>query len=139
MDPLHDAEVVLQRAARVLVRAREAERRLDEAKPRRSRSRATQRSNGNGNGNAQENGKAKDDGNADAGVDAPAAESGDQLVDAVPVELASAEPVLDDEALEKAKVDGSELRSRLVRSTDARRRGISTPTAVPTPGPTKRR
>ena len=60
-------------------------------------------------------------------------------VEDVPVELASAEPVLDDEALEKAKVDGSELRSRLVRSTDARRRGISTPTAVPTPGPTKRR
>ena len=31
--------------------------------------------------------------------------------------------------------DGSELRSRLVRSTDARRRGISTPTPTPTPGP----
>jgi hypothetical protein len=72
-------------------------------------------------------------------VDAPAAESADQPVDVVPEELAAAEPVLDDEALEKAKVDGSELRSRLVRSTDARRRGISTPTAVPTPGPTKRR
>jgi hypothetical protein len=118
-------------------RAREAERRLDEAKPRRSRSRATQRANGNGTG--QQNGKAKAAGNADDGVDAPAAESADQPVDVVPEELAAAEPVLDDEALEKAKVDGSELRSRLVRSTDARRRGISTPTAVPTPGPTKRR
>ena len=128
-----------ERLAAAEERAREAERRLDEAKPRRSRSRATQRTNGNGNGIGQENGKAKGDGNADGGVDAPAAESADQPVDVVPVELASAEPVLDDEALEKAKVDGSELRSRLVRSTDARRRGISTPTAVPTPGPTKRR
>ncbi len=35
-------------------------------------------------------------------------------------------------------VDGSELRSRLVRSTDARRRGISTPTPTPTPGPKRR-
>ncbi|MGZ6545499.1 MAG: hypothetical protein ACXVEI_09335 [Actinomycetota bacterium] len=130
-----------ERIAAAEERAREAERRLDEAKPRRSRSRATQRSNGNGNGNGtgQENGKAKVDGNADGGVDAPAAESTDQPVDVVPEELAAAEPVLDDEALEKAKVDGSELRSRLVRSTDARRRGISTPTAVPTPGPKKRR
>jgi hypothetical protein len=124
-----------ERVAAAEERAREAERRLDEAKPRRSRSRATQRTNGNGTG--QENGKAKGDGNPDDSLDAPAAES-DQPVDVVP-ELASAEPVLDDEALEKAKVDGSELRSRLVRSTDARRRGISTPTAVPTPGPTKRR
>ncbi len=128
-----------ERVAAAEERAREAERRLDEAKPRRSRSRATQRATGNGNGTGQENGKAKGDGDADGGVDAPAAESADQRVDAVPDELAAAEPVLDDEALEKAQVDGSELRSRLVRSTDARRRGISTPTAVPTPGPTKRR
>ena len=71
--------------------------------------------------------------------DGAAPQSVDRPVDVVPDELAAAEPVLDDEALEKAKVDGSELRSRLVRSTDARRRGISTPTAVPTPGPTKRR
>jgi hypothetical protein len=128
-----------ERVAAAEERAREAERRLDEAKPRRSRSRATQRANGNGNGSGRENGKAKGDGNADGDVDVPAGEIGDQPVDAVPEELAAAEPVLDDEALEKAKVDGSELRSRLVRSTDARRRGISTPTAVPTPGPTKRR
>ncbi len=126
-----------ERVAAAEERAREAERRLDEAKPRRSRSRATQRADGNGTG--QQNGKAKGNGNAGDGVDAPAAESADQPVDVVPEELAAAEPVLDDEALEKAKVDGSELRSRLVRSTDARRRGISTPTAVPTSGPTKRR
>jgi predicted nucleic acid-binding Zn-ribbon protein len=130
-----------ERVAAAEERAREAERRLDEAKPRRSRSRATPRANGNGNGNGtgQKNGRAEGDGTAEGGVDAPAAESGDQPVDVVPDELAAAEPVLDDEALEKAKVDGSELRSRLVRSTDARRRGISTPTPVPTPGPTKRR
>ncbi len=128
-----------ERVAAAEERAREAERRLDEAKPRRSRSRSTQRANGNGNGTGRENGKAEGDGTANDGVDAPAAESVDQPVDVVPEELAAAEPVLDDEALEKAKVDGSELRSRLVRSTDARRRGISTPTAVPTPGPTKRR
>ena len=97
-------------------RAREAEQRLDEAKPRRSRSRASQRASGNGDGNA---------GSDDNG-------------DVAPTELET-EPVPDEEALEKANVDGSELRSRLVRSTDARRRGISTPTAVPTPGPTKRR
>jgi hypothetical protein len=90
-------------------RAHEAERRLDETKPRRSRSRASQRANADG-------------GNGDV----------------APTELET-EPEPDEETLEKAQVDGSELRSRLVRSTDARRRGISTPTAVPTPGPTKRR
>jgi hypothetical protein len=92
-------------------RAHEAERRLDEAKPRRSRSRASQRTNGNGDGDG----------------------SGEVAQAEVEPE---AEP--DDAALEKAKEDGSELRSRLVRSTDARRRGISTPTTVPTPGPKRR-
>lgn len=92
-------------------RAREAERRLDEAKPRRSRSRASQRATGNGSG----------DGNGDvtpAELDA----------DAVPAEGAPEDTV----------EDGSELRSRLVRSTDARRRGIATPTPAPTPGPKRR-
>ncbi len=105
-----------ERIAAAEERARESERRLDEAKPKRSRSRASQRANGNG---------SKDGSADDSGGVAPA-------------EL-EAETLPDDDALEKAKVDGSELRSRLVRSTDARRRGISTPTAVPTPGPTKRR
>jgi hypothetical protein len=94
-------------------RAHEAERRLDEAKPRRSRSRASQRANGNGG--------------PDGGGDDPR-----------PIEV-EPEDVPADDVAEEATVDGSELRSRLVRSTDARRRGISTPTAVPSPGPTKRR
>jgi hypothetical protein len=98
-------------------RAREAERRLDEGKPRRSRSRASQRANGNGEGHVDVSGQ---------GGDAVA-----------PSEL-EADTVPADAAPEKANVDGSELRSRLVRSTDARRRGISTPTAVPTPGPKRR-
>jgi hypothetical protein len=100
-----------ERIATAEERAREAERRLDEAKPRRSRSRATQRANANGNGD-------------DSGDVAPAA--------------LEAEVVPADDAPEEAKEDGSELRSRLVRSTDARRRGISTPTVVPTPGPKRR-
>ncbi len=92
-------------------RAREAERRLDEAKPRRSRSRASQRANGNGS--ADESGEVT-----------PA-----QLeADAVPTEGTS----------EGTVEDGSELRSRLVRSTDARRRGIATPTPAPAPGPKRR-
>ncbi len=91
------------------------------------------------NGTGQENGKAEGDGTR--GWRRGCSRGGERgsAVEEVPEELAAAEPVLDDEALEKARVDGSELRSRLVRSTDARRRGISTPTAVPTPGPTKRR
>jgi hypothetical protein len=121
-----------ERVAAAEERAREAERRLDEAKPRRSRSRAAPRTNGNAKV------AANGDGNVGGNEDAAPAGDADRRED-VPVELAAAEPVLDDEALEKANVDGSELRSRLVRSTDARRRGISTPTAVPTPGPTKRR
>ena len=125
-----------ERLAAAEERAREAERRLDEAKPRRSRSRATQRTNGNAKDGSERQGERRRE--RAMATRTPAAEDADQRED-VPVELASAEPVLDDEALEKAKVDGSELRSRLVRSTDARRRGISTPTAVPTPGPTKRR
>ncbi|MEO8422832.1 MAG: hypothetical protein ABI595_02840 [Actinomycetota bacterium] len=108
-----------ERIAAAEERAREAERRLDEAKPRRSRSRASQRANGNDNADGNGN-----DGSAEGS-------------DVAPAEL-EAEPVPDEEALEKAKVDGSELRSRLVRSTDARRRGISTPTTVPTPGPKRR-
>ena len=39
---------------------------------------------------------------------------------------------------EKPPVDGSELRSRLVRSTDARRRGSSTPAPDRTPAPKPR-
>ncbi len=125
-----------ERVAAAEERAREAERRLDEAKPRRSRSRATPRTNGNVKVGA--NGNARGGENVDGKEDLASTEDADRRED-VPEELAAAEPVLDDEALERANVDGSELRSRLVRSTDARRRGISTPTAVPTPGPTKRR
>jgi hypothetical protein len=92
-------------------RAHEAERRLDEAKPRRSRSRASQRGNGN------------------AGADGSGEVTPTELeADAVPV----------DDAPEGTVEDGSELRSRLVRSTDARRRGIATPTPAPTPGPKRR-
>jgi hypothetical protein len=105
-----------ERIAAAEERAREAERRLDEAKPRRTRSRATQRASGKGD--ALANG---------------AVERGD----VVPTEVESEDTSADDVA-EEAAVDGSELRSRLVRSTDARRRGISTPTAVPTPGPKRR-
>ena len=47
------------------------------------------------------------------------------------------EPAAEEEAASPV-VDGSELRSRLVRSTDARRRG-STPTPTPAPGPQRRR
>lgn len=97
-----------ERIAAAEERAREAERRLDEAKPRRSRSRAAERATGNGDGNGVA---------ATAELEAEAETDG---------------------ASENAEVDGSELRSRLVRSTDARRRGISTPTAVPTPGPKRR-
>jgi predicted nucleic acid-binding Zn-ribbon protein len=49
----------------------------------------------------------------------------------------SEEPATEDEP-EASQVDGSELRSRLVRSTDARRRGATT-TPTPTPGPERRR
>jgi hypothetical protein len=100
-----------ERIAAAEERAREAERRLDEAKPRGSRSRATRRANGNGNGSA--------DGSED-------------------VAPAEAEAVPTDDASERSVEDGSELRSRLVRSTDARRRGIATPTPTPTPGPKRR-
>jgi hypothetical protein len=104
-----------ERIAAAEERAREAERRLDEAKPRRARSRASQRANGNGTAGVNADGR-------------DAASTAELEADAVPA----------DEASEGAEVDGSELRSRLVRSTDARRRGISTPTAVPTPGPKRR-
>jgi len=77
-------------------RAREAERLLEQAKGRGgSRSRASTR-NGAGNG---------------SGSDAVPAENGGDA----PTPGGDAEP----------EVDGSELRSRLVRSTDARRRGVS--------------
>jgi hypothetical protein len=102
-----------ERIAAAEERAHEAERRLDEAKPRRSRSRATQRAKANGNGDA----------------------SGDG--DVAPAEL-EADGVSADDVSEGSVVDGSELRSRLVRSTDARRRGIATPTPEPTPGPKRR-
>jgi hypothetical protein len=102
-----------QRIAAAEERAHEAERRLDEAKPRRSRSRATQRAKANGNGDASGGG----------GV--------------APAEL-EADGVPADDVSEGSVVDGSELRSRLVRSTDARRRGIATPTPEPTPGPKRR-
>jgi hypothetical protein len=77
-------------------RAREAERLLEQAKGRRgSRSTASTR-NGTDNGN---------------GTDPAPAPSSDEA----PAPEEEAPPV----------VDGSELRSRLVRSTDARRRGVS--------------
>jgi fused signal recognition particle receptor len=112
-----------ERIAAAEERAHDAERRLDEAKPRRTRARTAQRSNGNGSADGDSNG------NADAAADAAG--------DVAPADL-EAETEPDGAALEKAKVDGSELRSRLVRSTDARRRGISTPTATPAPGPKRR-
>jgi hypothetical protein len=108
-------------------RARDAERRLDDAaaKPR-SRSRASRRAanadaEGNGNGN----------GNVDAAPGGATIQVKDEVEpqdDAAPVEEGPPVPT----------EDGSELRSRLVRSTDARRRGISTPTPTPTPGPKRR-
>ncbi|MGZ8650827.1 MAG: hypothetical protein ACXWX5_01480 [Actinomycetota bacterium] len=106
-----------ERIAAAEERAREAERRLGEAKPRGSRSRASRRASATANGNAH--GSA--DGNGDV----------------APTEL-EPEAVPANEELERSVVDGSELRSRLVRSTDARRRGIATPTPTPTPGPKRR-
>ena len=109
-------------------RARDAERRLDDAAAQpRSRSRASRRA-ANAEGEADGTGNGKID-----------AEPGEATIEAE-VELEpqdDAAPV--DDGPPVPTVDGSELRSRLVRSTDARRRGISTPTPTPTPGPTKRR
>jgi hypothetical protein len=104
-----------QRIAAAEERAREAERRLDEAKPRRSRSRASRSAKGDVDGG----------GEVDTGETA--------LTEVEPADM----PPVDD-VPEEVTADGSDLRSRLVRSTDARRRGISTPTAVPTPGPKRR-
>jgi len=114
-------------------RARDAERRLDEAaaKPR-SRSRASRRANaeaeagGGANGNGNGNGSVDDEVQAEPAIHAS--------VDDEPQDPAT--PVDDGPPIPTE--DGSELRSRLVRSTDARRRGISTPTATPTPGPKRR-
>jgi hypothetical protein len=118
-----------ERLAAAEERARDAERRLDEAvaKPR-SRSRASRRANANAEASAEANGNGN--GKVDAEPEAtiqvkPEAESQDE---ATPVDDGPPVPT----------VDGSELRSRLVRSTDARRRGISTPTPTPTPGPKRR-
>ena len=107
-------------------RARDAERRLDDAaaKPR-SRSRASRRA-ASAEGEANENGNGKVDAEPEVATIEAEVEPQD---DAAPVDDGPPVPT----------VDGSELRSRLVRSTDARRRGISTPTPTPTPGPTKRR
>ena len=107
-------------------RAREAERRLDDVKPRRSRSRSSAKSS---NGDAIANREADPN-------DTPGGNG--EVVPAEPTSELAAEVEAPD-VPEKEPVDGSELRSRLVRSTDARRRGISTPTPVPTPGPTRRR
>ena len=114
-----------ERLAATEERAREAERRLDEAaaKPR-SRSRASRRANANAEANGNGNGK----------VDAEP-EATIQVKDEVEPED-EASPVEDGPPVPTE--DGSELRSRLVRSTDARRRGISTPTPTSTPGPKRR-
>ena len=110
-------------------RARDAERRLDDAaaKPR-SRSRASRRA---ANAEAEANGSGDGNGNGDAPPGEATIEVKAEVEpqdDAAPVDDGPPVPT----------VDGSELRSRLVRSTDARRRGISTPTPTPTPGPKRR-
>jgi hypothetical protein len=91
-------------------RAEEAERRLDEANPRSAARARASRANGKKNPST------------------PVAPAPEEPVAPVAKEDEPASPT----------VDGSELRSRLVRSTDARRRG-STPTPAPTPGPQRRR
>jgi hypothetical protein len=108
-------------------RARDAERRLDgaAAKPR-SRSRASRRA---------ANADAEANGNGNMNVDAALGEATIQVKDDVEPQDDAA-PV--EEGPPVPTEDGSELRSRLVRSTDARRRGISTPTPTPTPGPKRR-
>ena len=113
-------------------RARDAERRLDDAAPKpRSRSRASRRA-----ANAEADVEAEANGNGNGKIDAePGEATSEAEVEAEPQDDAA--PVDDGPPI--PTVDGSELRSRLVRSTDARRRGISTPTPTPTPGPTKRR
>ena len=117
-----------QRIAAAEERAREAERRLDEAKPRRSRSRASRPAKGDAGGDG--NGGEVDRGETARAEVEPA------QVEPAEFEPADMPPV--DDVPEEVTADGSDLRSRLVRSTDARRRGISTPTAVPTPGPKRR-
>ncbi len=124
-----DPGVIASMEARIAAaeeRAREAERRLDDVKPRRSRSRSSAKSS---NGDASANREADPN-------DTPGGNG--EVVPAEPTSELAAEVEAPD-VPEKEPVDGSELRSRLVRSTDARRRGISTPTPVPTPGPTRRR
>ena len=113
-------------------RARDAERRLDDAAPKpRSRSRASRRA-----ANAEADVEAEANGNGNGKIDAePGEATSEAEVEVEPQDDAA--PV--DDGPPVPTVDGSELRSRLVRSTDARRRGISTPTPTPTPGPTKRR
>jgi len=113
-------------------RARDAERRLDDAAPKpRSRSHASRRA-----ANAEADVEAEANGNGNGKIDAePGEATSEAEVEVEPQDDAA--PV--DDGPPVPTVDGSELRSRLVRSTDARRRGISTPTPTPTPGPTKRR
>jgi hypothetical protein len=118
-----------ERLAAAEERARDAERRLDEAaaKPR-SRSRASRRANAAAEASAEANGNGN--GKVEEAQPEPAivAQADEPEPPATPVEEGPPVPT----------EDGSELRSRLVRSTDARRRGISTPTPTPTPGPKRR-
>lgn len=119
-----------ERLAAAEERARDAERRLDDAaaKPR-SRSRASRR--------ATVAAEAKAEANGDGNGKVDAAPTGATTEVAAEVEPQD-ETAQVDEAPPVPTEDGSELRSRLVRSTDARRRGISTPTPTPTPGPKRR-
>ena len=119
-----------ERLAAAEERARDAERRLDEAaaKPR-SRSRASRRANANADAQAS----AEANGNGNGKEAEPEA-----TIQVKPEPEPQDEATPADEGPPVPTVDGSELRSRLVRSTDARRRGISTPTVTPTPGPKRR-
>jgi hypothetical protein len=118
-----------ERLAAAEERARDAERRLDEAaaKPR-SRSRASRRANANAEA------QASADVNANGKIDAEP----EATIQVKPEPDPQDEATPADDGPPVPTVDGSELRSRLVRSTDARRRGISTPTPTPTPGPKRR-
>jgi hypothetical protein len=121
-----------ERIAAAEERAREAERRLDEAKPR-SRSRASRRANAVAEADAEANGNGQGNGKSASGhPESPIAVE----VDPEAERQEQRTPV--DDGPPVPTEDGSELRSRLVRSTDARRRGISTPTPTPTPGPKRR-
>jgi hypothetical protein len=124
-----------ERLAAAEERARDAERRLDEAaaKPR-SRSRASRRANANANANAETS--VETNGNGNGKVDAEPEATIQVRPEPEPDPRDEAAPA--DDGPPVPSEDGSELRSRLVRSTDARRRGISTPTPTPTPGPKRR-